>query len=38
MASDNAIYGESLTDVLRTTVSCDNPIMLFLSPDVLRIP
>ena len=38
MASDNAIYGESLTGFLRTTVSCDNPIMVFLTPDVLRIP
>ena len=38
VASDNAIYGESLTGFLRTTVSCDNPIMVFLSPDVLRIP
>ena len=34
----NAIYGESLSSFLRTTVSCDNPIMVLLTPDALRIP
>ena len=34
----NVIYGEFLTGFLRNTVSCDNPIMVFLTPDVLRFP